>query len=93
MELFTIKKHGGYEVEDVRLFISVRNTTSRSMVVHIEPWGVQNLVESGEVYEFDMLGPNDETLEVEFGESEIKFYGWPDSTTTARTDRPPPRTN
>ena len=79
-------------MEDVRLFIKVRNTTARAMVVHIEPWGVQNLVESGEVYEFDILGPNEEILEVEFGESEIKFYGWPDSTTSARTDRPPTRT-
>ena len=77
-------------MEDVRLVISIRNTTPKSMVVHIEPWGVQNVVESGENYEFDLQGPNDETLEIEYGDSEIKIYGWSDSTTSARTEKPPP---
>lgn len=77
-------------MEDVRLLISIRNTTAKRMVVHIEPWAVQNVIESGESYEFDMLGPNDETLEIEYGDSEIKVYGWPDSTTSARTNPPPP---
>lgn len=81
---------GGNLVEDVRLLINIRNTSPKRMVVHIEPWGVQNVVESGESYEFDVLGPNDETLEIEYGDSEIKFYGWPDSTTTARTEQPLP---
>ena len=77
-------------VEDVRLVISIRNTTPRNMVVHIEPWGVQNVVKSDESYEFDLQGPNDETLEIEYGEGEIKVYGWSDSTTTARTEQPLP---
>ena len=72
----------------VRLSLNIVNTSSDELVVHIEPWGVQNAVQSGGNYEFDVEGPNDETLELEYGEKRITVYGWPDSSTSARTEQP-----
>ena len=70
-----------------RLSLNVINSSASEITVHIEPWGVQNVVPSGEAYEFYIEGPNDETLEIEYGEKTIIVHGWPDSTTSARTEQ------
>lgn len=70
----------------VRLSMNVVNSSASEITVHIEPWGVQNRVSRGDRYEFYIEGPNDETLEVEYGENKIIFYGWDESTTSARSE-------
>lgn len=70
----------------VRLSMNVVNSSASEITVHIEPWGVQNRVSSGDSYELYIEGPNDETLEVEYGENKIIFYGWAGSTTSARSE-------
>ena len=74
-------------MSNVKLLINVVNSSDAEMTVHIEPWGVQNILSSGEAYEFCIEGPNEEKLEVEYGNKSITLYGWPDSTVSARTER------
>ena len=68
-----------------KLFLRVSNATRSKMLLVIEPWGVENTIESNSSYEFFIEGPDEETMEVEYRENGIILHGWANSTISART--------
>jgi hypothetical protein len=57
------------------------------MVLTIEPWAVQNTIESNSSYEFFIQGPDEEMMEIEVNENELIIHGWAGSTVSARTEK------
>ncbi|MGI9056610.1 MAG: hypothetical protein ACR2F2_12510 [Pyrinomonadaceae bacterium] len=73
-------------MEDKKLFLKISNTSKSKMVLIIEPWAVQNTIESNSSYEFFIEGPTEKLMEIEHKENEIIIHGWADSTTSAKTE-------
>jgi hypothetical protein len=74
-------------MKDKKLFVKISNTSKSRMVLIIEPWAVQNTIESNSSYEFFIQGPDEKMMEIEYKENEIIIYGWADSTISARTEK------
>jgi hypothetical protein len=74
-------------MKDKKLFVKISNASKSKLVLIIEPWAVQNTIESNSSYEFVIQGPDEKMMEVEYKENEIVIYGWENSTISARTEK------
>ncbi len=74
-------------MKDKKLFLKISNTSKSKLVLTIEPWAVQNTIESNSSYEFFIQGPDEKMMEVEYKENEIIIHGWENSTISARTEK------
>jgi hypothetical protein len=71
---------------DKQLFVKVSNSSKKKLVLTIEPWAVENTIESDSSYDFAVQGPDKELMEIEYKENQMIIYGWGNSTITARTE-------
>ena len=75
------------KMKDKKLFLKISNTSKSKMVLIIEPWAVENTIESNSSYEFFIEGPDEQMMEIEYKENEMIIYGWEGSTISARTEK------
>ena|GEM_PF-4096256 len=73
-------------MKDKKLFLKISNTSKSKLVLIIEPWAVQNTIESNSSYEFFIQGPDEKMMEIEHKENKVIIHGWENSTTSARTE-------
>lgn len=73
-------------MKDKKLFVKISNASKSKLVLIIEPWAVQNTIETNSSYEFFIQGPDEKMMETEYKENVITLHGWEDSTISARTE-------
>ena len=72
-------------MKDNKLILKISNTSDSNLVLIIEPWAVENVLESNSSFEVSIEGPDEKVLELECGENMMVIHGWEGSSTTART--------
>jgi hypothetical protein len=65
-----------------KVSLRIRNSQARELTFYLEPWGEEYKMPSETTLELMVQGPRGDFLEVEFGDDQVKVYGWPGSTVT-----------
>lgn len=59
-----------------RISIRLTNSMNTALTLHLKPWGDQYVMVAGTTLTTEAQGPDDNLLEVEYGETTITVYGW-----------------
>ena len=59
-----------------KLALRITNSITEEITLHLEPWGEQYVMKPGSLLMVTATGPDNDILEVEYGDRRIAVYGW-----------------
>lgn len=71
-----------------KLALRITNSITEEITLHLEPWGEQYTMKPGTLLMVTATGPDNDVLEVEYGDRRIAVYGWPGSNVSISSNEP-----